>query len=305
MVSNTQKEFNLNSLSRFFDFKMEGDNKIIHSLGFTTSSDKDVLTFAENHQYLKEALENKKVKAIITLPSLSKTSTEKTLLLTTNPKHLFYQIHTHLLKKTNFYHTKQKSKISKSALIHKTASISKNNVIIGENVNIGPNVFISENTVIGNDVVIHANSSIGQDGFQCYIHDNQVVAVPHAGGVHIERNVRIGANSCVDKGLFKGQYTTIGKHTKIDNLVHVAHNVRIGQNCIIVAQTFLGGSCVLEDMAHVAMSASIRDGIKIGRKSLIGMGSVVTKDVPRNTIVTGVPARPFERNRKKSSFSTR
>lgn len=53
------------------------------------------------------------------------------------------------------------------------------------------------------------------------------------------------------------------------------------------------GSCVLEDNVHVAMYASIRDGVEIGRNSIIGMG-LVTKNVPENTIVIGVPDAHLE-----------
>jgi UDP-3-O-[3-hydroxymyristoyl] glucosamine N-acyltransferase len=168
-------------------------------------------------------------------------------------------------------------------------------VAIGENTIIHGNVTIYNNTCIGNNVIIDSSTVIGADGFGFEKNDSmQWEKFPHVGGIEIHDNVEIGANVCIDRGTLDN--TIIGEGTKIDNLVHVAHNVRVGRNCIVVAQSLLGGSCILGDNVHVAMSASIRDGVKIGKNAVIGMGSVVTKDVSDNTVVIGVPARPYKKS---------
>jgi len=282
------------SLSKIFEFEIKGRHKNIVNLGMVESHIDKVLTFAENYEYLKTAIDNKNIDVIIIQPNFREISTDKTLLLTDSPRHLFYQIHNYLIQQTNFYTPKREIKISKSANIHKSSIIAKNNVVIGDNVTIGPNVCIYENTTIDDNVIINANTVIGEDGFQCYRHDDKVFAVSHAGGVHIEKNVIIGSNCCIDKSLFANQNTTIGRYTKCDNLVHIGHNVKIGKNCIIVAHTLFGGSCVVGDYVHVAMSATIRDGIKIGNNAKIGMGAVVIKDVSENTTVIGVPAHTLK-----------
>ena len=85
--------------------------------------------------------------------------------------------------------------------------------------------------------------------------------------------------------------TKIGDDSNIDNLVHIAHNVKIGKNCLVIANSLIAGSCVLEDNVHIAMSTTIREKIKIGKNSIVGMGSVVIKDVPSNVTVFGIPAK--------------
>src|SRR5690606_41161703 len=67
--------------------------------------------------------------------------------------------------------------------------------------------------------------SVGADGFGYQLVDGRHVKVPQSGGVIIEEDVEIGANSCVDRGTFGP--TRIGAGTKIDNLVQVGHNVRL------------------------------------------------------------------------------
>lgn len=293
---NTDSTIKISILSNLFNLRIKGGDKLIKNLGSMKSSAVDMLSFAENEEFLKIALENKNVVAIVVTEKISNIKTSKTLLLSDHPRETFYNIHNYLLQK-KFYEVKQKSIISEKAIIHKSAYIAVNNVIIGNNVNVGPHVSILENTTIDDNVTIHANSVIGEDGFQNLQLQNNLISISHGGGVHIQSDVRIGANTCIDKGLFKDD-TIIGKGTKIDNLVHIAHNVKIGKNCSIVANVFVGGSCIIEDNVRIAMSATLRDGIKIGRNSIIGMGSVVTSDVSENITVMGVPAKPFNKNLK-------
>lgn len=173
-------------------------------------------------------------------------------------------------------------------------------VSIGNNTKIHGNVYITGNVRIGDNVVIDASTVVGSDGFGFERNTlEKLEKFPHVGGVEIQNDVEIGANVCIDRGTIEN--TVLGAGTKIDNLVHIAHNVKIGLNCLIVAQSLIAGSCVLENNVHVAMCAVIRDGVRVGKNAIIGMGAVVTKNVLENTTVIGIPARPIKKTKVKKS----
>ena len=48
---------------------------------------------------------------------------------------------------------------------------------------------------------------------------------------------------------------------------------------------------IVEDGASVGTSVTVLAGVRIGKNAIIGAGSVVTKDVPDNAIVGGIPAK--------------
>ena len=275
-------------LSEKFKISHNHKNIQIKNLGFIDTNLKNSLTFAENNEFLLTAMKNKNIIAIISNKS-NLSSNEKLLIYSKNPRHLFYRIHEYLLNYTTFYGSNKQNVISPSAKIHESCWMDGNNIRIGKNTIIGPNVCIYRNTVIGNNVEIKANSVIGGKGFQNYLFNKKLHSVSHGGGVLIKNDVEIGSNTCIDKGLFM-EKTIIDSGTKIDNLVHVSHNVKIGKNCTIVANSMLGGSSTIRDNSHISMSSTIRDQIVIGKNAFVGMGSVVTKNVPSNQIVYGNPA---------------
>ena len=53
----------------------------------------------------------------------------------------------------------------------------------------------------------------------------------------------------------------------------------------------IAGKCVVEDGCYISMGAVIIDRVRIGANSVVGAGAVVTKDVPANVQVVGIPAR--------------
>lgn len=86
----------------------------------------------------------------------------------------------------------------------------------------------------------------------------------------------------------------IGNHVAIANGVEfITHDgaAWIFRDEVSDAQVF--GPIVIEDNCIVGQNAILFPNIRIGRNSIVGAGSVVISDVPPNTIVVGVPARPL------------
>lgn len=168
--------------------------------------------------------------------------------------------------------------------------------IIGKETFIHPRVTIGERVVIGNKVVIESGTVIGSEGFGYYEENNRYHKIPHLGTVIIEDEVEIGANVTIDRATL-GK-TWIKRGTKIDNLVQIAHNVTIGENCIIVAQVGISGSVKIGDGVILAGQVGVCDHLTIGEGVKVAARSVVTKDIPPHSFVSGYPARDHKEERK-------
>lgn len=171
-----------------------------------------------------------------------------------------------------------------------------NNVVIEENCIIGNHVFIDHNSVLKAETVVHdnvkigANCTIGGVGFGYEANEiGEYEVIPHIGNVEIDSFVEIGNNVCIDRAVLGS--TRIHEHVKIDNLVHIAHGVEIGKNSLIIANAMIAGSVKIGENCWIAPSSSIRQKLHIGNSALVGLGSVVIKDVAENAIVAGVPAK--------------
>lgn len=166
-------------------------------------------------------------------------------------------------------------------------------VTVGDRVSIGPNSCIA-NTSIASDVSIGCNCTIGLPGFGfAKDADGRHWRFPHIGRVVIEEQVEIGSNTCIDRGAIGD--TVIGAGSKIDNLVHVAHNVTVERNALLIANCMIGGSTTIAEGAWIAPSAALMNQIRIGASAIVGLGAVVTKDVPAHAVVVGNPAKRLEK----------
>jgi len=172
-------------------------------------------------------------------------------------------------------------------------------VFVGDHAKIGsdtliyPHVVIRERIEIGNRVIIHSGTVIGSDGFGFSTVKGVHVKIPQIGIVRIEDDVEIGANVTIDRARFG--VTHIKKGTKIDNLVQIAHNVVIGEHSIIVAQVGISGSTVIGNGVVIAGQAGVVGHITIGDNAIIGALSGVSKSVPPNSVVLGIPAKPISK----------
>lgn len=148
-----------------------------------------------------------------------------------------------------------------------------NNVKLGENVKIFDfvNLYgcsIGDNTKIGTFVEIQKNATIGKN---CKISSHTFICE----GVHIGDGVFVGHN-----------VTFI--NDKIPRAVNPDGSMQTEADWKL-EETFV------KNGASIGSSATIMCGVTIGENAIVGAGAVVTKDVPPNTVVAGVPAKVIKK----------
>jgi UDP-3-O-[3-hydroxymyristoyl] glucosamine N-acyltransferase len=165
---------------------------------------------------------------------------------------------------------------------------------IGEGSRIGagsrlyPNVSIYPDVRIGERCRLHAGVVIGADGFGYSTEQGVHRKIPQVGGVILEDDVEVGANSSIDTGAIDP--TTIGRGTKIDDQVMIAHGVRIGEDCLLVAQSGIAGSTRIGDRVTLAGQSGIAGHLEIAAGTIVAAKSAVFQDVPEGAYLAGVPA---------------
>jgi len=283
MTNENLKKFYLKDY--FDNVIIYNDTNYINHWGLININLPNSLTYAENEYFFNLALNNENISTVIISDLLYKLldkKPNKNLIIAENPKVEFWKFHNFIAKKLK----SEFKKISKSAFIHPTVFIG-NNVIIGENVKIEPNVTILDNVIIKNNVHIHSGSVIGSSGLQTFEYNNKLELVEHVGGVIIHDNVKILSGVNISKGIFPYEFTEVGKNSVISIQSSIGHCSKIGKNCMIAGNSLISGSVNIEDDVWIGPSVSIKNGIKIGKKSKILIGSVIIENVEEGEVVSG------------------
>lgn len=185
-------------------------------------------------------------------------------------------------------------------------------MIIYPNVELGKNITIEDYCIIGCPFK-------GYSGEKTFIGDNSVIRA----GTIIYAGNRIGRNFCTGNKANIRELNEIGNNVSIGTLSVIEHHVIIRDGVRIHTQVFVPEYTVLEEEcwlgpavvitnarfpkhpnvknelkgahihrnAKIGANATLLPAVTVGANSLVGAGSVVTKDVPEGVIVSGNPAR--------------
>ena len=141
---------------------------------------------------------------------------------------------------------------------------------------------------MGTDCRIFSGAVIGAPGYGYVRGPDGHRGLPHVGGVVIGDHVDVGACACIDSGTFAP--TRIESHVKIDDLVMVAHNCSVGARTLLCGQVGLAGSVVLSEDVVLGGKSGVKDGVRVGKRTVVAASASVMGDVGETSVVAGVPA---------------
>lgn len=111
----------------------------------------------------------------------------------------------------------------------------------------------------------------------------------------IATGVKIGAGCFIAAGAVICPGTTIEENVIINTCASIDHECNIANACHISPGAHLAGNVTVGTGTWVGIGASIIEKIKIGSNTIIGAGSVVTKNIPDCVIAYGNPAKPIKK----------
>lgn len=182
--------------------------------------------------------------------------------------------------------------------------IDPNNTYIGIDVKIGKNTIIYPNTYLEGYSVIGTNSIIGpnthiistQIGNNVKIDSSIIIESKICDNSVIGPYSHIRANSIIDSNVKIGSFVetknvVVGQNTKIPHLIYVG-DANIGKNVEIACGVITANmntnwkknKTIIEDGAFIGCNSTLIAPVVIGKNSIVGAGSTITKDVLDNSL---------------------
>lgn len=298
-------EYNVKKINEKYNFN------IYNASTLNNPQNNTIIFLKKDNEELLKKLKNIKNSILIINDKLDAPKLEEynLVIYDENPRLKYAQLLTKILKENkkeyksffrDGYYFGENVKIGKNVIIEPFVKIG-NNIEIGDNTIIKTGAVIGDNVKIGNDCYIRENCVIGGEGFGLE-KDNlgRNFRIPHIGGVQIENNVEIGALTTVCGGTIEATY--LEEYVKIDDHVHIAHNVRIGKGSFVIAGSVIGGSTEIGKQSWIGINSSIKNGLKLGNNTTLGMAARIVKNVEDDQILTNEKADTLENILKFSNY---
>lgn len=83
----------------------------------------------------------------------------------------------------------------------------------------------------------------------------------------------------------------VGNHVAVMPQVVLPHDTRVGDFATLASGVRVGGGCRVGEGAYIGSSACLLQGTEVGSWAMVGMGSILTRDIPGGRLWRGAPAR--------------
>lgn len=176
--------------------------------------------------------------------------------------------------------------IDPTALIYPNVFIG-HRVKIGKNVTLHPGACILDDCTLDENVIVGPNSVIGHYAFYYKKKPSGYDRMHSCGGVHLHKDVEIGALCTIDSGVTG--ITSIGEGTKIDNQVHIGHDTVVGKFCLMAANVGLAGCVRVEDKVTIWGQVGCTSDVTIGEGAIILAQSGISKSLEGGKTYFGSP----------------
>lgn len=182
--------------------------------------------------------------------------------------------------------------IHPSAVVDPSAKLG-DNVQIGAFVYIGPEVEIGDGTIIGPHCSVHGPTRIGRDNH--FIGHVAIGGNPQDKKFKGERTELVVGDrnivhefSTLNRGTAQGgSITRIGNDNLLLAYTHIAHDCIVHNHCVFSNNATLAGHVTVEDWVIISGFAGAHQFCRIGAHAFIGMGVLISGDVPPYTMVAG------------------
>ncbi|MBT3315396.1 MAG: acetyltransferase [Anaerolineae bacterium] len=114
----------------------------------------------------------------------------------------------------------------------------------------------------------------------------------------IAKDVKISEGTVIMAGVSVNPGSTLGNFCILNTNSILDHDSSLGDFSSLAPGVTVGGDCNIGNYSAIGIGATLLHGIKIGEHSVIGAASLVSKEIPPNTIAYGLPAKEI-RTRKK------
>lgn len=133
-------------------------------------------------------------------------------------------------------------------------------------------------------------------------HNIQLGVVVHEDN-YMDPSSEVGGGTMIQGQAAPGPNCKVGQCVLLQGHCILGHDVEIGDYSTISSLAFVGGDTTIGDSTYIAPGVLIRNGIQIGRNCIIGMGSVVTKSIPDNSVAYGNPCKVVRQNESGKVFT--
>lgn len=258
------------------------------------------LVYCQTVPMLKQALRYRPDVSILTNGTLAKHAdgTLGGLVVVETPREAFFDLYLALHAANHELLVNESWGVGEECQIHPSAVISPKSRI-GNRVVIGAGAVVGDGSVVEDDCFIDAGVVIGAEGQFIFEKPSGRVRIPHCGGVRIERDCVILANSVIVRSLFP-RPTTVGAETHVGPLASIGHGATVGAKCMVRVNSVIGGRCRIGSNTMIGMSASVVEGATVGADCQVKMGSVVVKNVGDGKEVSGNFAEDHRKHVERS-----